>query len=131
MPRLDEATMTSSSQQHMIMPISSPASGTVSNKEPSLMSQTFTTPSSEPMTKMAAVKQKSTCIFVCSIHPPHTREFWHANRGQSETTRISIEQRHQKFFRSNRPEEDLSAEERRLFQVCLFRLMTKQSNNNF
>lgn len=51
MPRLDEATMTSSSQQHMIMPISSPASGTVSNKEPSLMSQTFTTPSSEPMTK--------------------------------------------------------------------------------
>lgn len=53
-PVLEEATMRSSSQQHVTLPISCPASGTVSNNEPSLMSQTLTTPSCDPVTKQNA-----------------------------------------------------------------------------
>lgn len=53
-PVLEEATMRSSSQQHVTLPISCPASGTVSNNEPSLMCQTLTTPSCDPVTKQNA-----------------------------------------------------------------------------
>ena len=47
-PLFEEATIISSSQQHLTRPISSPASGTVSSNVPSLMSQTLTTPTCEP-----------------------------------------------------------------------------------
>lgn len=50
-PVLEDTMMTSSSQPHVIIPISSPASGTVRNNEPSLLSQTLTTPSCEPAQK--------------------------------------------------------------------------------
>ena len=54
-PVLEEATMMLSSQQHVTLPISCPASGTVSNNEPSLMSQTLITPSCDPVTKQCAI----------------------------------------------------------------------------
>ena len=88
---------------------------TISNKKPSLMSQTFTIPSSSPMTKKAAIRSRRL------IYPSDTRKFWRVNRGKSEITRISEKLRNQKFFRWNRPDKDLRIKESWLFQVWFWK----------
>ena len=73
--------MTSSSQPHVIIPISSPASGTVRNNEPSLLSQTLTTPSCEPTPKIKkelagilfTVKKKKTIGRKSRIYSPRLK----------------------------------------------------------